>query len=261
MKPSTQKLGLPVAIRCQSRVEPILASVGEFDRAKLGPNFSLKRIRSTFNPAGVCKYFVSSFSISDGSCERLTGFREKNYDDIRAKLKVDDRRLQSLINGESYGIGELELVRMLGLEYGRVGSGARHAPESRRKRSSPFRNLGQTSLDHLSRSRPGRAKRTLAMAFFGSMPRSTKSRAAIVPARPSPPRQWTNTSSLRRRIERNSSAATSQACSNFSLELTRQRLEDETTTYFGAIFPRRDLQPLSSITSSGCELAPKSGPF
>ena len=115
----------------------------------------------------------------------------------------------------------------------------------------PSATSGQTSLDHLSRSRPGRAKRTLAMAFFGSMPRSTKSRAAIVPARPSPPRQWTNTSSLRRRIERNSSAATSQACSNFSLELTRQRLEDETTTYFGAIFPRRDLQPLSSITSSG----------
>ena len=126
MKPSTQKLGLPVAIRCQSRVEPILTSFGEFDRTKLGPDFALKRIRSTFNPAGVCKYFVSSFSISDGSCERLTGFRETNYDDIRAKLKVDGRRLQSLINGKSYGIGEIELVGMLGLEYGRVGSGGPH---------------------------------------------------------------------------------------------------------------------------------------
>jgi hypothetical protein len=42
--------------------------------------------------------------------ERLTGFRETNYDDTRAKLKVDGSRLQSLINGKSYGIGELELV-------------------------------------------------------------------------------------------------------------------------------------------------------
>jgi hypothetical protein len=42
--------------------------------------------------------------------ERLTGFRETNYDDTRAKLRVDGGRLQSLINGKSYGIGELELV-------------------------------------------------------------------------------------------------------------------------------------------------------
>ena len=42
--------------------------------------------------------------------ERLTGFRETNYDDTRAKLKVDGSRLQSLINGKSYGIGQLELV-------------------------------------------------------------------------------------------------------------------------------------------------------
>jgi hypothetical protein len=42
--------------------------------------------------------------------EALTGFRETNYDDTRAKLKVEDTRLQSLINGKSYGIGELELV-------------------------------------------------------------------------------------------------------------------------------------------------------
>jgi hypothetical protein len=38
--------------------------------------------------------------------ERLTGFRETDYDDTRAKLKVDGSRLQSLINGKSYGIGE-----------------------------------------------------------------------------------------------------------------------------------------------------------
>jgi hypothetical protein len=44
--------------------------------------------------------------------ERLTGFRETNYDDTRAKLKVDGGRLQSLINGKSYGIGQLELVSL-----------------------------------------------------------------------------------------------------------------------------------------------------
>ena len=44
--------------------------------------------------------------------ERLTGFRETNYDDTRAKLKVEGSRLQSLVNGKSYGIGELELVSL-----------------------------------------------------------------------------------------------------------------------------------------------------
>jgi len=47
--------------------------------------------------------------------EILTGFRETNYDDTRAKLKVEDSRLQSLINGKSYGIGELELVPLQAL--------------------------------------------------------------------------------------------------------------------------------------------------
>ena len=44
--------------------------------------------------------------------ERLTGFRETGYDDTRAKLRVSGSRLQSLINGKSYGIGELELVSL-----------------------------------------------------------------------------------------------------------------------------------------------------
>lgn len=44
--------------------------------------------------------------------ESLTGFRESNYDDTRAKLKVENSRLQSLVNGKSYGIGELELVSL-----------------------------------------------------------------------------------------------------------------------------------------------------
>jgi hypothetical protein len=42
--------------------------------------------------------------------ELLTGFRETNYSDTRAKLKVEGNRLRSLVNGKSYGIGELELV-------------------------------------------------------------------------------------------------------------------------------------------------------
>jgi hypothetical protein len=44
--------------------------------------------------------------------ESLTGFRETNYEDTRAKLKVVGSQLQSLINGKSYGIGELELVSL-----------------------------------------------------------------------------------------------------------------------------------------------------
>jgi hypothetical protein len=42
--------------------------------------------------------------------EKLTGFCETNYEDTRAKLKIEGNRLRSLVNGKSYGIGELELV-------------------------------------------------------------------------------------------------------------------------------------------------------
>ena len=42
--------------------------------------------------------------------EILTGFRETDYDNTRAKLKVEGSRLRSLVNGKDYGIGELELV-------------------------------------------------------------------------------------------------------------------------------------------------------
>jgi hypothetical protein len=44
--------------------------------------------------------------------EKLTGFRETNYNDTRAKLKIEGDRLQSLINGKSYGIGALELASL-----------------------------------------------------------------------------------------------------------------------------------------------------
>jgi len=44
--------------------------------------------------------------------EKLTGFRETSYDDTRAKLKVEGKRLRSLVNDKDYGIGELELVSL-----------------------------------------------------------------------------------------------------------------------------------------------------
>ncbi|MBR1240302.1 hypothetical protein JQ620_09210 [Bradyrhizobium sp. AUGA SZCCT0274] len=44
--------------------------------------------------------------------EKLTGFREIGYAETRAKLKVEGRQMQSLVNGKSYGIGDLELVSL-----------------------------------------------------------------------------------------------------------------------------------------------------
>lgn len=42
--------------------------------------------------------------------ERLTGFREGAYLETQAKLEVEGRKIRSLVNGKSYGIGEFELV-------------------------------------------------------------------------------------------------------------------------------------------------------
>jgi hypothetical protein len=42
----------------------------------------------------------------------LTGFRETDYENTRAKLVVEGSRLRSLINGKSYGVGDLELVSL-----------------------------------------------------------------------------------------------------------------------------------------------------
>lgn len=47
--------------------------------------------------------------------ERLTGFRELDYEETRRRLRVDGRRLTSLVNGQSFGIGELELVSLRAL--------------------------------------------------------------------------------------------------------------------------------------------------
>jgi hypothetical protein len=44
--------------------------------------------------------------------EKLTGFQERDYDDTRAKLKVEGEQMRSLVNGKEYGIGELELVSL-----------------------------------------------------------------------------------------------------------------------------------------------------
>lgn len=47
--------------------------------------------------------------------EELTGFRETGYEETRARLAVRSGRLHSLVNGASYGIGELELVSLQAL--------------------------------------------------------------------------------------------------------------------------------------------------
>lgn len=44
--------------------------------------------------------------------ERLTGFRETGYADTRAKLAIEGRQLVSRVNGQRYGIGNLELVSL-----------------------------------------------------------------------------------------------------------------------------------------------------
>ena len=54
--------------------------------------------------------------------KRTYGISRNRYEDTRAKLKVDGGRLRSLVNGKSYGIGELELVSLQALRE-RVKSG------------------------------------------------------------------------------------------------------------------------------------------
>jgi hypothetical protein len=49
--------------------------------------------------------------------ERLTGFVEADYASTRAKLKVSGGQLVSLVNGESYGTGQLELVSLSDLRH------------------------------------------------------------------------------------------------------------------------------------------------
>jgi hypothetical protein len=44
--------------------------------------------------------------------EQLTGFKETNYAETRAKLRVEGQQLISLVNGKRYSIGNLELVSL-----------------------------------------------------------------------------------------------------------------------------------------------------
>ena len=55
--------------------------------------------------------------------ERLTGFRETGYDATRRQLEVQGTQLHSRVNGQSWGIGALELVS-LGELQGRVSAGS-----------------------------------------------------------------------------------------------------------------------------------------
>lgn len=47
--------------------------------------------------------------------ERLTGFPEGSYQETRSKLVVEGSQLRSLVNGKSYGIGELQLPSLQSL--------------------------------------------------------------------------------------------------------------------------------------------------
>src|SRR6266404_5713252 len=47
--------------------------------------------------------------------ERLTGFRETNYEETRRQLEVHGQKLRSRNNGRSYGIGELDFVSLRSL--------------------------------------------------------------------------------------------------------------------------------------------------
>lgn len=47
--------------------------------------------------------------------ERLTGFPETSYEDTRSKLAVEGSQLRSIVNGQSYGIGELTLPSLQSL--------------------------------------------------------------------------------------------------------------------------------------------------
>ena len=56
--------------------------------------------------------------------ERITGFRETHYEPTRSKLSVERGCLHSLVNGQSYGIGSLEVVSLQTLrERARSGGG------------------------------------------------------------------------------------------------------------------------------------------
>ncbi|MBY6242246.1 hypothetical protein K3F48_13815 [Methylosinus sp. Sm6] len=56
--------------------------------------------------------------------ERLTGFRELDYESTRSNLAVEGARLRSLINGKSFAIGDLELASLHSLRGRAQSAGA-----------------------------------------------------------------------------------------------------------------------------------------
>jgi hypothetical protein len=76
--------------------------------------------------------------------ERLTGFRETDYDAVRAQLRVDGKRLQSTVNGKSYGVGELELVSLQALRHRVKLAGATSGQLQVRVIRGDVRNLHQS---------------------------------------------------------------------------------------------------------------------
>ena len=56
--------------------------------------------------------------------EKLTGFRETDYDDTRAKLRIEGSQLRSLITGKSCEIGQLDLVSLQALRQRVKSAGA-----------------------------------------------------------------------------------------------------------------------------------------
>jgi hypothetical protein len=81
--------------------------------------------------------------------EKLTGFREKNYEETRTLLQVEGEKLHSLINGASYGIGSLELVPLRTL---RERAMAENCPRGRLKVSVVTGDIRQM---HRSRENSG----------------------------------------------------------------------------------------------------------
>lgn len=56
--------------------------------------------------------------------EHLTGFRELDFERTRSRLRIEGDRLHSIVNGENYGIGRLELPSLSELrERARLSSG------------------------------------------------------------------------------------------------------------------------------------------
>jgi hypothetical protein len=54
--------------------------------------------------------------------ERITGFREEGYGSTKARLRIDDEELVSLVNGSRHGIGRLGLLTLRELRQREAGS-------------------------------------------------------------------------------------------------------------------------------------------